>query len=406
MRSLDGPVAELRAIIGALDAEIGDLPSVELGDHLVEIKRAIDRLEAVFAHGLRRVDRAGDLARDGALTSAAWLRHACRFSGAAAAQRVDLARRLEELPETDAALSAGAISLQHAALVARTAGEIGAEQVRRAEPTLMEAARKLDPGQFAVVTRHLRHCVDPDGFLGDANREHERRYLSLGQSLDGVVFLEGALDAEGGATLQTALDALMTVAAGDPRSARQRRADALVMLARGALDGGGLPRVGGRLPHLSLTASVELLAGLPGQAAGHLEWSLPIPLETVRRLACDVALTTVLVDHDGEPLDVGRSRRLVPAPLRTALALRDGGCRFPGCDRPVAWTDAHHIRHWAAGGETVLGNLILLCRRHHRTVHEEEWRIAWDEEGRPVAIPPPRLSHLFGPLSAHGPPTA
>src|ERR1700730_11674197 len=125
MRSLDGPVAELHAIISALDVEIADLPTVDMGDHLVEIKRAIDRLEAVFAHGLRRVDRAGDYANDGPLTSAAWLRHACRFSGAAAAQRVDLARRLEELPQTDGALSAGAISLQHAALVARTAGEIG-----------------------------------------------------------------------------------------------------------------------------------------------------------------------------------------------------------------------------------------------------------------------------------------
>jgi len=85
---------------------------------------------------------------------------------------------------------------------------------------------------------------------------------------------------------------------------------------------------------------------------------------------------------------VGHATRTIPAPLRTALVLRDQGCRFPGCDRPPAWTDAHHIIHWANGGPTEIENLVSLCRRHHRRVHEEGWRIRV-AEGSAVFEPPP-----------------
>jgi hypothetical protein len=77
-------------------------------------------------------------------------------------------------------------------------------------------------------------------------------------------------------------------------------------------------------------------------------------------------------------LDIGRATRLVPAGMRRALVLRDGGCRFPGCDRPPQWTDAHHLHPWAQGGATRLPNLLLLCRHHHTTVHEGGWRLDYD----------------------------
>ena len=90
----------------------------------------------------------------------------------------------------------------------------------------------------------------------------------------------------------------------------------------------------------------------------------------------------------GEPLSVGRARRTVPPAMRRALALRDKGCRFPGCDRPVEWTDAHHVQHWADDGPTELANLVLLCRRCHRRVHEGRWRLECMEAGELVAAPP------------------
>jgi hypothetical protein len=119
-----------------------------------------------------------------------------------------------------------------------------------------------------------------------------------------------------------------------------------------------------------------------------MRWAGAVVAETVRRLACDATASRVTVGPSGEPLDVGRAVRTIPPAMRRALVVRDGGCRFPGCDRPPEWTDGHHLRHWADGGETKLDNLVLLCRRHHRVVHEGRWRLSRGEDGRLVAQPP------------------
>jgi hypothetical protein len=94
-----------------------------------------------------------------------------------------------------------------------------------------------------------------------------------------------------------------------------------------------------------------------------------VAAETLRRLACDASLVTIIEDPRGEPLDVGRKTRAIPPALRRALASRDKGCRFPGCMH-VRYVDGHHVRHWVDGGETKLSNLVSLCRFHHRAVHE------------------------------------
>ncbi|WP_158726834.1 HNH endonuclease signature motif containing protein [Tomitella fengzijianii] len=108
----------------------------------------------------------------------------------------------------------------------------------------------------------------------------------------------------------------------------------------------------------------------------------------LRRIACDAAVTPILVDGHGTPLDLGRTARLASRAQRRALAARDHGCAFPGCTRPIAWTDAHHIIHWADGGPTDLDNLVLLCTAHHRAVHNDGWDIAMSEHRRPVFRPP------------------
>jgi hypothetical protein len=93
-------------------------------------------------------------------------------------------------------------------------------------------------------------------------------------------------------------------------------------------------------------------------------------------------LSLATVAGNGAPLSIGRASRTIPAAIRTALGVRDGGCRFPGCDRPLAWTDGHHIRHWADGGETRMDNLVSLCRPHHRAVHEQGWEISLAPDGQ------------------------
>ncbi len=113
-----------------------------------------------------------------------------------------------------------------------------------------------------------------------------------------------------------------------------------------------------------------------------LEGGVNVSAETSRRLACDQSRLTMTHDRMGTPLDVGRKRRSVPVALRRVLEHRDGGCRFPGCCVGLRFCDAHHLTHWAMSGETRLDNLLLLCRRHHRAVHEMGFRVEWADQGQ------------------------
>jgi len=287
------------------------------------------------------------------------------------------------------------------------------------------------------VVGHLCEVADPAAAEQQALRRHERRGLWVAPTFEGMVAVDGLLDAEAGETLLTALEPLARpTTADDERSAAQRNADALTELARRALEGGRLPQTGGVRPQVTVTVDLATLLGQAGLQSAEGGWVGPLPAKTARRLACDAAVTRVLVTrhrdptrHDdgdpagelgdldptgdlaarlrtamellppalggarSEPLEVGRATRVVAPAQRTALTVRDGGCRFPGCDRPVAWCEAHHLRHWVHGGPTDLGNLLLLCRAHHHAVHEGGWRLDRHADGTFTAIPPHRRRH-------------
>jgi hypothetical protein len=246
--------------------------------------------------------------------------------------------------------------------------------------------------------------------------------------------------------------------ATDARSGSQRQADALTELARRHLEGGRLPQAGGVRPQLLVTVDLDSLLGHPDTVGGEAGWAGPLDPEACRRLACDGALTRVLVtrqpshhlghgadqgpatpapthaqgldppatpDPNGQPppeahhrsgtdgltarlqaattllpptlggaptqpLEVGRTTRVIQPAQRNALAVRDRGCVFPHCQRPLTWCEAHHLRHWLHGGPTDLTNLALVCRAHHRAVHEGGWQLQRGPDGRLTATPPPR----------------
>ena len=368
----------------ALEREDISEVSVDLiGDQLQDLFAHRNRVDAEIQRRLHRFDKGQGYTADRALSAQAWLRWKCRLSGSEASERVQVARKLPELDITATALAEGTISYRHAALISRTASELGDKWETNAEDILVTAAKELDPGRLRFAIGHLKHYLAPDGVLNEANENYERRSLHLSQTLDGLFRLDGQFDSEGGAALKTALDSLMTPpAADDKRSASQRRADALVELARQQMDAGTLPRVGGQKPHLLVSVEMPTLMKEPGSRAAELEWAQPIPAETARRIACDCTLTPVI---DGEAHGSGR---VVPGWMRRQLVSRDRGCRFEGCDIPAAWTDAHHIRHWADGGPTKLWNLILLCRRHHRMVHEGGWSLVGVGDNVLQAVPP------------------
>jgi len=200
------------------------------------------------------------------------------------------------------------------------------------------------------------------------------------------VLLSGNFDPEGGAAILTKLNPLTRKSGThDTRSREKRNADALVEVASG----------GGSQAQIQVTSSLETLLGLAGAPAADMEHSsVPISARTIERLACDSSIARVLLNSESTVIDVGRSKRVVSEPARRALAARDGHCRWPGCERPASWSAAHHVVHWIHGGTTDLDNLILLCHRHHRMVHEGNWQIVRGNDGQILTIPP---TVTFGP---------
>jgi hypothetical protein len=346
---------------------------VELGELLILIREAgIDPLEAAFATGVRRFDKSGEYAADGALNVTAWLKWKCKLSGGAAAERVEISKQLERLPQTEAAFAHGQLGYQHVALMARTAQNVGAAAVRGEERNLLKAAQSMDPGQFLTVAKSFEHRVDAAGVLAETNRAYQRRYLHIGEPQNGLVRLDGLLDVEGGATVRTALAGLVKPVKDDDRTHGQRFADAFVELCRrgsaSRRDGSG-PR-----PQLIIRASLDTLAGIPGAPAGELEGGGTVPAETVQRYACDSAIVRMTGRSELEH-ELNHASRTLPAATRRALEARDGHCVWPGCGRPTSWCDGHHLIWWTKGGETALPNLALLCRPHHRLVHEGGWAL-------------------------------
>jgi Domain of unknown function (DUF222)/HNH endonuclease len=176
------------------------------------------------------------------------------------------------------------------------------------------------------------------------------------------------------------------IAARDPRSPAARRADALTELCRRALAHGDLPDNGGEKPHLVLTMSWQQLRD--ATAGGLLDTGDQLTPAAARQLACDALIIPAVLGGHGQPLDLGRARRLIDGPLRRALVLRDRGCAFPGCERPPEWCNGHHIRSWADGGPTSLANAVLLCGHHHRVIHRGEWIVQIGPDDYPEFTPP------------------
>jgi hypothetical protein len=212
--------------------------------------------------------------------------------------------------------------------------------------------------------------------------------LQLTRNGDGRFRLTGWLDEAGAAAVNAVLDPLCAPRHDDdqPRTASQRRADALVEVCQLAARTAQLPDNGGQPPQVVVTVPFQVLHQRLG--TGMLDTGGRLSPRQVRQLACDAQLIPAVLGGDGQVLDLGRSRRLITGPLRRALAARDRGCAFPGCDRPPRWCHGHHIQPWVEGGSTSLDNSVLLCGYHHRTVHNGQWTVRLGADGLPEFIPP------------------
>jgi hypothetical protein len=298
------------ASLTALAAVVNDLAAQELdglsdavrAERVLVLRRLVDRLEGQWLKELAGVDARGAAwAEDGiqAGSTAGWLRARLHAGANAASRWVRTARALfgGPLTQTAQALTNGELSAAHAGVLASGTQDLPTHVTVEAEPVLVEAARRLDPPRLRRLVAHLRLVADPDTAASQAERRHHQRGLWLTPTLDGMVAVDGLLEPEAGQTLLAALEPLARPAnATDPRSASQRRADALTELARRALEAGQLPQVGGVRPQLTVTVDLDSLIGHsgPGALGGDIA-SGPLDPEACRRLACDGTLTRVLV---------------------------------------------------------------------------------------------------------------
>ena len=407
--------AELAAAVAVLAAvDLDSLSSEASLQGLRGLWPLVCAAQAQVARRVGRIHSGGFVKDDGAVSTLAWLRARLCLGGGAAASLVKAGAGLGGLADTRAALVAGEISVEHAAVLADALTELGeAVMAGGVEKILLEYARQEPP---QVPRRLLREIalmlMSQEDALKRQQKLHGNRQLTASVTFGGAVSVHGLLDPVQGETLLAALAAY--TAGPDPdgfagRTPGQRRADALADICGVALASSDRPVTGADRPQVTVTVSVESLrrglATLDEQtdptafddddeddsfeAVLDPMWRLsdqdrpprlrhcdePICLETARRLACDAGIIPVVLGSRGEPLDIGRLTRTVPTGMRRALELRDGGCRFPGCSRPAHWCQAHHILCWARGGPTCLTNLVLLCRYHHTMVHEGQWQL-------------------------------
>jgi hypothetical protein len=321
-----------------------------------------------------------------------WLNWRTGLEMGAAREKVRVARALGELPKISDAMRRGELSYSKVRAITRVA-------TPENEAELLEFAKAGTASHVEKLVRAWRR-VDRIGELEQENLRRASRYLHAHTDEDGMVVLRARLEPEVGAALLKGIEAASEVLYRQNQegegaevevvvSAEQRRADALGLVAEAALANGlgsalssGLdtsPRGERYQVVVHVDANVLEKPGGEGPGLSMLEEGQNVSAETSRRIACDSSKVVMTHDSAGNILDVGRRTRTISAALRRALTHRDKSCQFPGCD--VRHCDAHHLEHWANGGETNLDNLVLLCRRHHRAVHEGGFRIEDSRDG-------------------------
>ncbi|WP_307875330.1 HNH endonuclease signature motif containing protein [Frankia nepalensis] len=400
---VDEVMGGLEKLGGANLWALSDVEALELLDQAERASRLLAALQLAVVRDLGGRDLRPVFGEEDLPSVQDLLRWQLKMRPADTRRLVGLARDLDgPCQRTGQALAAAGISRDQASVIAGALNSLPAdtpaEQRDWAEAFLLAQAAILDADDLATLGRTIRDRVrdqlhPPGADPRDDGDQARRRELHLTDQPDGTTRIHGTLDAEGAAALRAALDPLskprpLGETPEDHRTVPQRRADALVEITQRVLGAGALPLSHGTRPHIAVTTTIDALLGMPGAVPATTGHGQPLSRATLERIGCDAHLTHILLSQEGTPLELGRTRRLIPPSLRRALEARDGGCAFPNCRKPAAWTDAHHIKHWAHGGPTNLDNTVLVCRYHHRVLHREDWKVLVGPDGHPYFIPP------------------
>lgn len=335
---------------------------------------------------IREFDERGGWLKWGCTDAVAWLRWRCDLSANAARDKLRVAHALKKLPVISRAFESGGLSYSKVRSLSRIANADN-------EVELVDIASKLSA---ANVEAHCRQRINTTkASTLEANKSHENRSLRLWRDdKTGLMNISIELALEEGTLFERAIEKaavqLSSECASEPDKLRRKQdswhalqADAAMLVVRAYMQGAALTQSGKDVTNNKSSADLyqvvvhvdeaALVNGAGDTADGSTSES-ELPVDTVRRLCCDGSIVPIIESAKGEPLNVGRKVRTITTAIRRALWSRDKGCAFPGCTH-TRYVDAHHIKHWADGGDTSVSNLILLCSQHHRLVHEGGYSI-------------------------------
>lgn len=386
-----GAAVDQATALSEVDLEgLGPDGLVGFAQRFEQVRNQLAVLDQVIAATCERT-RAAD--RAGCGSTAALLAQVLRISPAEARTRVRAADELraglsptgEPVPVRRPVLAAGVaagdigpaqwgLALRTLDRVDRTPG-VAPEAVERAEQVLAEHAPLFGPREYRMVTDRVLDHLDPDGLEPDDRYHQAHRGLRCWKATDGTVRLEGRLTPAVGAKLHAVLDPLSRLQDGvdgpDVRTLEHRTHDALETVLDRLLRSGSLPDHGGTPATVIVTITADDLARRTGY--GSYPDGTPITPTSLRTVADQAEVHTVITDHNGAVLDLGRTQRVANKALTVALYARDKGCSFPGCGVAPHWCQRHHINAWADGGTTSIDNLTLLCTYHHHNFERLRW---------------------------------
>ena len=372
------------------DRALGEIES-EITELAAHIHAATFRLLEL----IREFDEREGWGGPGLMSCAHWLNWKIGLSMGAAREKVRVAHALKHLPKISDSFRHGQISFSKVRAMTRVATPDNEEY-------LMMIARHGTASHMERLVRHFRK-VERLEALEMENQRHDLRELNWYVDDDGSYVIRARLTPEQGERIVKAIESAMddefnereNVSAEDSslpadcpvsEPVAQRRADALARVSEGFL-GSEAGTNGGERSTIHVHADLDTLREDGEGAEGRLDSGAQISAETSRRLACDCGVVHWHESESEDVLNIGRRSRSIPPAIRRALKRRDHGCRFPGCTAHK-YVDAHHIQHWADGGETKLENLLLLCRHHHRLVHEGGYGVRMGEQNIPEFTDP------------------
>jgi len=413
--------AALDQIAGSLRELVDAVPGQEAAAHLsvddldpclTQLKRVEGAVAAVRARVVALASYAKAHDASGMASPDMYLRDRLGISSREARKQRDLARTLDAMDGARDALADGRLGTEQASAIGRAVrnGHLGDAQ--EVEEQLLDTATTSSPEQLNEAIRRAEQHANADALRRGENRAYERRRASCTKQEDGSWLLNALLDPIAGEQVAIAIRAFTKP---DPaqtpidrrRRPEQRTADGLAALAEAALTAGA-PKSGGHRPQVSVIVPFDAWehhrkasSGQDGDRAatsctadcggGSVDGGGPASIllpelgsgttispEAAQRIMCDAKITRVVMGARSQVLDVGRATSDWTAGQRAAAAVRDRGCRGPGCDRPTAWCQLHHIWWWSKGGPTDLDNGIQLCHQHHRLVHEGGWGLRFD----------------------------